>query len=338
MSVLVTGGTGFIGSHTVVELLETGYEVVIIDNLSNSKESVLDSIFRITNKKPIFYKGDIRDSNLLDKIFTENSIDFIIHFAGLKAVEESTRLPLKYYDNNVYGSIILFRAMKKNNIKNIVFSSSATVYGLKNESPLTEDMPTEPINPYGRSKLHIEEILKDIYQSDNSLSIVILRYFNPIGAHPSGLIGENPKDIPNNLMPYILKVAKKELQYLKIFGNDYDTPDGTGIRDYVHVVDLANAHIKALNFIKKNKTNPILEIFNIGNGRGYSVLDLVKTFENKNRIKIPYRIIDRRPGDVAICYSNTSKILNEFNWNPLFSIEDMVKHSWNNKLIKKGGF
>lgn len=322
MKILVTGGTGFIGSHTVVELLEKNYEVIIIDNLCNSKKEVLVSINEITGKEPVFYQGDIRDKKILVDIFQTHNIDSVIHFAGLKAVGESVEKPLEYYHNNVYGSMVLFEVMKQFGVNKIVFSSSATVYGLENESPLTEDMPTNPINPYGRTKLQIEQILNDIYLSDERWRTVILRYFNPIGAHPSGLIGEDPKDTPNNLMPYILKVANKELPKLQIFGNDYDTKDGTGVRDYIHVVDLAQAHLKALEYI--NESNDTAT-FNIGTGKGYSVLEVIKTFEAVNDVEIPYVFTDRRPGDVAECYSNPTKAFQAMGWKATKNLSQMCK-------------
>ena len=325
MSILVTGGTGFIGSHTVVELLGGGYEVIIVDNLSNSDKSVLDSIYKISNKKPIFYHGDIRDKLFLNGVFRKHSIDSVIHFAGLKAVGESLEKPLDYYNNNVYGSIVLFEVMKEFNVKKLVFSSSATVYGSDNKSPLTEDMPLNPINPYGRTKLQIEQILNDYYNSNKTMSVVILRYFNPIGAHSSGLIGENPKGIPNNLMPYILKVSNKKLSHLNVFGDDYDTKDGTGVRDYIHVVDLAKAHIKSLEYCDNHSS---IEAFNIGTGKGYSVLELLNTFENQNNVEIPYKFVERRAGDVDICYSNPTKANNLLNWSVNFSLRKMVFDSY----------
>ena len=306
MKILVTGGTGFIGSHTVVELLNENYEVVIIDNFSNSKPNVVDKIKTITNKEFKFYEGDVCDKDLLQTIFNENKIDAVIHFAGFKAVGESVQKPLMYYRNNLDSTLILCEVMNENNVKNIVFSSSATVYGNPKSLPIKETFPTgETTNPYGTTKVMIERILKDIYISDNSWNIALLRYFNPIGAHKSGLIGENPNDIPNNLMPYIVKVATKELEELKVFGNDYDTVDGTGVRDYIHVVDLAKGHIKALEWVFKNNG---IDAFNLGTGNGYSVLELVNAFKKYNNIDVPYKIVGRREGDIASCYAQDKRM------------------------------
>ena len=301
MKILVTGGTGYIGSHTCVELLNNGYEIVVIDNFSNSKKDVVEKIKEITKKDFIFYEGDVCDSDLLDKVFTENKIDAVIHFAGYKAVGESVAKPLKYYHNNLESTISLLEAMTKYNCKKIAFSSSATVYGKPEKLPIKEDFPLSTTNPYGTTKLMIEDILRDVYKSDNTWSIAILRYFNPIGAHESGLIGENPNDIPNNLMPYIVKVATKELEVLSVFGNDYDTHDGTGVRDYIHVVDLAKGHIKAIEKVMKDQG---LDSYNLGTGIGYSVLDLVNTFEKVNNVKVNYKIVGRRPGDIDACYAD----------------------------------
>ncbi|MGN0974041.1 MAG: UDP-glucose 4-epimerase GalE [Bacilli bacterium] len=326
MKILVTGGCGFIGSHTCVELLDNNYEVVIIDNLSNSKEDVVNKIEKITNKKLKFYKGDVRDKALLEKIFDENKIDAVIHFAGYKAVGESVSKPLMYYHNNLLSTINLCEVMKEKDCKKIVFSSSATVYGKPKSLPIREDFPLSTTNPYGTTKLMIEQILKDLYISDNDWSIAVLRYFNPIGAHESGLIGENPNDIPNNLMPYIVKVATKELPILNVFGNDYDTHDGTGVRDYIHVVDLAKGHIKALEKIDKDKG---IDYYNLGTGTGYSVLDLVNTFQKVNNIEIKYQITDRRPGDIDACYADPTYAKEHLNWKAEKNIEDMCRDAYN---------
>ena len=332
MKILVTGGTGYIGSHTAVELLNSGYEIVIIDNFSNSKSDVLDKIKLITNKDFKFYEGDVCNKDLLRKIFSENKIDAVIHFAGYKAVGESVKKPIMYYRNNIDSTLSLIEVMNEFNCKKIVFSSSATVYGNPTTLPIKEDFPLSTTNPYGSTKLMIENILRDLYISDNDWSIALLRYFNPIGAHISGLIGENPKGIPNNLMPYIVKVANKELNELSIFGNDYDTPDGTGVRDYIHVVDLAKGHIKAIEKILKDKG---IDAYNLGTGIGYSVLDLVTTFEKGNKIKVPYKITDRRPGDIASCYADSSYALEKLNWKAEKGIEEMCRDSYNYILNSK---
>lgn len=327
MQILVTGGTGYIGSHTCVELLNNGYEVIILDNLSNSKIDVLDKIFKITGKKPAFYEGDMIDSKLLEKIFEENKIDAVIDFAAFKAVGESVSKPIEYYKNNVATVLELIATMQKYNCKKLVFSSSATVYGEPEFIPLTEEARTGgTTNPYGTSKLMVEQILKDLYKSDNEWDIAILRYFNPIGAHESGLIGEQPNGIPANLMPYITKVAKGELECLNVFGDDYDTPDGTGIRDYIHVVDLAIGHIKALEKLQKEKKG--LFIYNLGTGKGYSVLEMVKAFEEVNNMKINYRIAPRRAGDIAKCYSDPTKAKEEIGFVAKKTLQDMCKDAW----------
>ena len=326
MKILVTGGTGFIGSHTVCELLDLDYEVVIIDNFSNSKPDVLNKIFEITGKKPIFYEGDVCDKNILNQIFKENDIDAVIHFAGFKAVGESVSKPLMYYRNNIDSTLSLCEVMNEFNCKKLVFSSSATVYGAPERLPLDEDCRLSTTNPYGSTKLYIEGILRDLYTSDNEWSIAILRYFNPIGAHKSGLIGENPNDIPNNLMPYIVKVANKELPILSIFGSDYDTHDGTGVRDYIHVVDLAIGHIKAIEKVSKSTG---CNAYNLGTGNGYSVLDLVNTFARVNNVDVPYKIVERRPGDIDSCYANPDYALKELNWKANKGIEEMCKDAWN---------
>ena len=325
MKILVTGGCGFIGSHTCCELLDNNYEVVVIDNLSNSKEDVIDKIKEITNKNLKFYKGDLCDKELVDKIFKNENIDAVIHFAGLKAVGESVKKPLLYYRNNIDSTLTLLEVMNKYNCKKLVFSSSATVYGNPKTLPIKEDFPLQTTNPYGSTKLYIEGILKDLYNSDNEWSIAVLRYFNPIGAHKSYLIGENPNDIPNNLMPYIVKVATKKLEQLSIFGNDYNTVDGTGVRDYIHVVDLAIGHIKAIELINKEKG---IDFYNLGTGHGYSVLEIVKTFERVNNIKVNYKVTDRRPGDIDACYADCSYALKKLNFKATKTIEEMVKDSY----------
>lgn len=329
MSILVTGGAGYIGSHTVVELLNEGKKVIIIDNFSNSKPEILDSIRKITNKDFKFYEINYLDRNALEKVFEENKdIEAVMNFAGYKAVGESTKKPLEYYTNNISGALVLLETMKKYNVKKFIFSSSATVYGDPEIIPLTESCKTGgTTNPYGTTKLFIEQILKDLYASDNSWNIAILRYFNPIGAHESGLIGEEPQGIPNNLMPYVVRVAAGILPELSIFGNDYNTPDGTGVRDYIHVVDLAKGHIKALEKLEKEKQG--LFIYNLGTGIGYSVLDIVNTFEKANNVKVKYKIVERRPGDIAMCYSNPEKAMKELNWKAEKTLEDMCKDSWN---------
>ena len=326
MKILVTGGCGYIGSHTCVELLEDNYDVVIVDNLSNSKEGVVDKIMKITCKKVKFYKEDVCNYEALDKIFKKEKIEAVIHFAGFKAVGESVSKPLMYYRNNLDSTLTLLEVMSKNNCKKIVFSSSATVYGKPHKLPITEDFPLQTTNPYGSTKLMIEMILKDLYVSDNEWSIAILRYFNPIGAHKSGLIGENPNDIPNNLMPYIVKVACGELECLSVFGNDYDTPDGTGVRDYIHVVDLARGHIKAIQHILNSKG---IDAYNLGTGHGYSVLDLVNTFMKVNDINVKYKITDRRPGDIDACYADPSKARDILGWEANLGIEDMCRDAYN---------
>ena len=325
MKILVTGGCGYIGSHTCCELLENGYDVVIIDNLCNSKEEVVGIIKDITKKDLKFYKGDVCDAELVDKVFNDEKIDAVIHFAGLKAVGESVNKPLLYYRNNIDSTLTLLEVMSKYNCKKIVFSSSATVYGSPDRLPIKEDFPLKTTNPYGSTKLYIEGILKDLYISDPNWSIAILRYFNPIGAHESGLLGENPNDIPNNLMPYIVKVAVGELEQLNIFGDDYDTKDGTGVRDYIHVVDLAKGHIKALDYINSNKG---IDFYNLGTGNGYSVLELVKTFEKVNNVSVNYKIVGRRPGDVASCYADCSYAFKKLGWKAEQNIDNMCKDSY----------
>lgn len=325
MSILVTGGAGFIGSHTVVELLEKGEEIIIVDNFCNSSPDVLDKIKEITNKDFKFYEVDLLNEEKLEKVFKENNIESVIHFAGLKAVGESVAKPIEYYHNNITGTLILLKLMKKYNCKKIVFSSSATVYGNPASLPIKEDFPLSTTNPYGSTKLMIEQILQDVCVADKDFSIAILRYFNPIGAHESGLIGEVPNGIPNNIMPYILKVANGEYEALTVFGNDYNTPDGTGVRDYIHVVDLAKGHLKALDKIREEKG---VKIYNLGTGNGYSVLDLVTNFEKVNGVKVNYKIGARRPGDIAACYADASKAKDELGWVAEKGIEEMCKDAW----------
>jgi len=321
MKILVTGGIGFIGSHTCVELLNDNHQIVVIDNLSNCSIDAVDKIKQITGKDFTFIECDIRDEALLEKIFTENDFDSVIHFAGLKAVGESVRMPLEYFDNNVGGTVTLLEVMKRHNVKRIIFSSSATVYGSPATLPITEEFPLGPVtNPYGRTKLMIEEILKDLWVSDNSWSIILLRYFNPIGAHSSGLLCESPKGTPNNIMPRILNVALKITPYITVFGNDYDTPDGTGVRDYIHVTDLALGHVAALKFLMENNK---VEAFNLGTGTGYSVFDLIHTFIKVNGVEIPYSIEARRPGDIAACYADPDKALRILGWKTTRNLETM---------------
>lgn len=326
MTILVTGGAGFIGSHTVVELQQAGYDVVILDNLYNASEKALDRIEAITGKRAPFYKTDIRDREGLEEIFTKEKIDAVIHFAGLKAVGESVQKPWEYYQNNISGTLILLDVMKKHGVKNIIFSSSSTVYGDPQEIPVTEECPKgECTNPYGWTKSMLEQILTDIQKADTEWNVILLRYFNPIGAHKSGTMGENPNGTPNNLMPYITQVAVGKLKELGVFGDDYDTPDGTGVRDYIHVVDLARGHVKAL---KKIEEQAGLKIYNLGTGKGYSVLDIVKNFEAATGVKIPYAVKPRRAGDIAINYANASKAREELGWVAEYDIKDMCEDSW----------
>lgn len=332
MNILVTGGCGYIGSHTCCELLNKGYRVIIIDNLSNSKKEVINHIESITKKEVVFYEGDVANKELLRKIFTENEINSVIHFAGYKAVGESVKYPLKYYRNNIDSTLSLCEVMSEFNCKKLVFSSSATVYGLPKKLPIKEDFPLSTTNPYGSTKLMIENILRDLYISDNTWHIAILRYFNPIGAHSSGLLGEDPNGIPNNLMPYIVKVATGKLECLSVFGDDYNTKDGTGVRDYIHVVDLALGHICAIE--KINKDTGIFT-YNLGTGQGYSVLELVKTFSRVNDVSVNYKIVGRRAGDIDACYADTSKALNELGWKATKNIEDMCRDSYNFVTLKK---
>ncbi|WP_144393566.1 UDP-glucose 4-epimerase GalE [Pleionea sediminis] len=324
-SVLVTGGTGYIGSHTVIQLIEAGFEVVIIDNLSNSKEVVLDRVESITGVRPIFYPYDIRNFDALRELFDQYDFESVIHFAGLKAVGESTEIPLKYYDNNVSGTVTLCEAMAEAGCKNIVFSSSATVYGDPASVPILENFPTSTTNPYGSSKLMVENILQDLQASDPEWTVFLLRYFNPIGAHKSGTIGEDPRDIPNNLLPYVTQVAVGKLEQLAIFGDDYPTKDGTGVRDYIHVEDLASAHVKAAQQASNFKgTN----IYNLGTGRGYSVLDIVKTFEEVTGQSVNYKISERRPGDIAECWADPSLVAKELGWKAHRELSEMLEDAW----------
>jgi len=327
MAILLPGGAGYIGSHTAVELLEAGKEIIIIDNFSNSSPDVLDKIKQITRKDFKFYEMDYQDREKLEKVFKENNIEAVINFAGYKAVGESVEKPLEYYRNNVVGTLNLLEVMKEFGVEKMVFSSSATVYGSPKTVPITEDMPLSTTNPYGTTKLMIEQILTDVAKADKYFKVAILRYFNPIGAHESGIIGENPNGIPNNLMPYITRVASGKLECLNVFGNDYDTSDGTGVRDYIHVVDLAKGHLKALDRLAKDDTGVF--IYNLGTGNGYSVLDIIHAFEKENGVTIKYKITDRRPGDIATCYANPTKALKELGWKAEKTLEDMVKDAWN---------
>ena len=324
--ILLTGGLGYIGSHTAVELLENGHEIVIVDNLSNSKPETKEKIEKITNKTITFYEGDVRDETLLSKIFENHNISSVIHFAGYKAVGESTKKPIEYYENNIGSTLSLLKVMRKFNVKNLVFSSSATVYGRAKSMPIYEDFKLSASNPYGRTKLFIEEILKDTYNADNTFNIALLRYFNPVGAHESGLIGEDPNGIPNNLMPYITKVATGKLEKLNIFGNDYPTKDGTGVRDYIHVCDLANGHLKA---VEKLMTNPGLVIYNLGTGTGYSVLEIVNTFIDTCKTDVPYQSTDRRPGDIDTCFASCEKAEKELGFKTTRTLKEMCLSSFN---------
>jgi len=333
MKILVTGGLGFIGSHTVVELLDAGYEVVVIDNLSNSNIDVIDKIKAITGKDIIFYQKDVCDLDALEDIFSNHKIDAVIHFAGFKAVGESVREPIMYYENNLVSTLHLCKKMLEHECYNLVFSSSATVYGDPEVLPITEDCKVGgTTNPYGTTKLMIERMLKDICVANEKFTPIVLRYFNPIGAHKSGLIGENPNGIPNNLMPYIVRVADRQLEILSVFGNDYDTHDGTGVRDYIHVVDLAKGHLKAIEKALKSEG---IHYYNLGTGTGYSVLDLVEKFKQVNGVDVPYKIVERRPGDIAACYADPTKALEELGWKAEFGLEDMMRDSYNYILVKK---
>lgn len=322
MRILVTGGTGFIGSHTCVELLDAGYDIVVFDNFYNSKPEVIDTIQTITGKSFPFYEMDMMDKAAMYALFDKHDIDAVIHFAGYKAVGESVEKPLMYYQNNLIGTMNLLEAMQAHNVKKLVFSSSATVYGIPERVPITEDFPLSVTNPYGRTKLMIEDMLRDLYRSDNSWTIVLLRYFNPVGAHKSGLLCEDPNGIPNNLMPRIVDAAIGKTAYLTVFGDDYDTKDGTGVRDYIHVVDLAQGHLKSLEAMVKG---PFIEAVNLGTGKGYSVLEMISTFEAVNNVKVPYKIMERRSGDVAACYADPAKAEAFLNWKAVYNLEDMCK-------------
>ena len=335
MAVLVTGGAGYIGSHTSVELLENGYEVIIVDNLCNSDKIVLDKIKEITNKTPKFYEIDIADKDKLEVVFKENKIDSVIHFAALKAVGESVQKPLEYYSNNLINTLVLLELMKKYDVKKFVFSSSATVYGNPKTCPILENFPLSVTNPYGRTKLMVEDILRDICYSDKSMDVAILRYFNPIGAHKSGKIGEEPSGIPNNIMPYITKVAVGKLPNVNVFGNDYDTLDGTGVRDYIHVVDLANGHVKAL---EKLNQNPGLITYNLGTGNGYSVLQLIEAVKKASGRDIPYKFTERREGDIATCYADPSKARAELGWEAKYELDEMCEDSWRWQFNNPNGY
>lgn len=324
--ILVTGGAGYIGSHTCLCLLENGFDVIVVDNFSNSKPESLERVKKLTGKELVLYEADVCDPVAMKKVFASHHIDAVIHFAGLKAVGESVEKPMAYYYNNVYGTLVLCEAMADAGVKNIVFSSSATVYGLSDDVPFKEEMPTSATNPYGRTKLFIEEILSDLKTADKNWSVTLLRYFNPVGAHESGMIGEDPNGIPNNLMPYISQVAVGRLKQLKVLGNDYPTPDGTGVRDYIHVMDLAEGHVAALNG-PADAENPV--VYNLGTGRGNSVLEVVEAFERINGIKIPYKITDRRAGDVASSYADASKAEKELKWKAKLTLDDMVRDAWN---------
>lgn len=335
MKILVTGGAGFIASHTNVELLNAGYDVVVVDNLVNSSRESVARVEELTGKKISFYEEDLLNEKAIDAIFEKENIDSVIHFAALKAVGESCQIPLRYFDNNLTGTLNLLKVMEKHGVKSIVFSSSATVYGKPESVPIREDFPLSVSNPYGRTKLIIEDMLRDIYKSDNEWDIALLRYFNPIGAHESGMIGENPHGIPNNLLPYVAKVAAGQLECVNVFGDDYDTPDGTGVRDYIHVVDLATGHIKAL---EKLVTHPGLVTYNLGTGVGYSVLDIIKNFEKACGKEIPYKITPRRPGDIDMCYANPAKAKEELGWEATRSIDKMCEDAWRWQTKNPNGY
>lgn len=336
MRILVTGGAGYIGSHTCVELLNAGYEVVILDNLYNSSKKAVDRIEEITGKKVTFYEDDMLDVEAMEKLFSKEQIDCVIHFAGLKAVGESVAKPLEYYKNNIQGTLTLVEAMRKHGCKNIIFSSSATVYGDPAFVPITEECPKgTPTNPYGWTKSMLEQILTDLHTADEEWNVILLRYFNPIGAHKSGMIGEDPKGIPNNLLPYVAQVAIGKLECVGVFGNDYDTPDGTGVRDYIHVVDLALGHVKAID---KIKDNPGVKVYNLGTGNGYSVLDVIKAFSKACGHEVPYQIKPRRPGDIATCYADASLAKRELGWEAQYGIEEMCADSWKWQSMNPNGY
>ncbi|MGN4672839.1 UDP-glucose 4-epimerase GalE [Bacillus cereus group sp. MYBK106-1] len=335
MAILITGGAGYIGSHTCIELLNNNYKIIVVDNLSNSSIESLNRVKEITGKQFEFYKEDVLNCEKMNEIFLENNIEAVIHFAGFKAVGESTKIPLTYYYNNIISTIVLCNVMQKHNVKNFIFSSSATVYGIPKTSPITEEFPLSVTNPYGQTKLMIEQIMRDVAKADDEWSIALLRYFNPFGAHQSGRIGEDPNGIPNNLMPYVTQVAVGKLKELNIFGNDYPTKDGTGVRDYIHVVDLAKGHVKALEKVIKTKG---IEAYNLGTGKGYSVLEMVKAFEKVSGKKIPYKVIGRRPGDVAICFADVSKAKRELGWEAEYGLEEMCVDSWRWQVNNKNGY
>lgn len=337
MAILVTGGAGYIGSHTCVLLLEAGYEIVVLDNFHNSHKEALRRIENLSGKTFKTYVADINDERVLNEVFSQNDIEAVIHFAGLKAVGESNQLPLSYYHTNVSGTIRLCEAMKAAGCRNLVFSSSATVYGSPDSVPIPESAKTFATNPYGRSKLFVEEILRDLHKSQEDFwNITLLRYFNPIGAHPSGLIGEDPNDIPNNLLPYVAQVASGRLPHVNVFGNDYDTPDGTGVRDYIHVMDLALGHIRALEHQARQPSG--LHVFNLGTGKGVSVLEIIEKFRSISGQKIPYQVAARRPGDIAQCYADSSKAYGELNWKSEFNLDDMISHTWNWQSKNPNGY
>ncbi len=335
MAILVTGGAGYIGSHTVVQLLENNQEVVIVDDFSNSDPVVLERIKELTGKDFTFYELNLLEKEKLQDVFEKHAIEAVIHFAGFKAVGESVAEPLMYYHNNITGTLVLLEVMKEFDVKKIVFSSSATVYGMDNEAPFTEDMPTSATNPYGQTKVFIEHILSDMYVADPKWSVILLRYFNPIGAHESGRIGEDPNDIPNNLMPYITQVAVGKLDQLAVFGDDYETHDGTGVRDYIHVIDLAQGHLSALDYALSHTG---VEAVNLGTGEGYSVLDVVHAFQTANDVEIPYKIVERRPGDIAIGYADANKAKEVLGWEAKYSLEDMCRTSWNWQKNNPNGY
>ncbi|GAB6432091.1 MULTISPECIES: UDP-glucose 4-epimerase GalE [Bacillus] len=335
MAILITGGAGYIGSHTCIELLNNNYKIIVVDNLSNSSIESLNRVKEITGKQFEFYKESVLNREKMNEIFLRNNIEAVIHFAGFKAVGESTAIPLTYYYNNIISTIILCDVMQKHNVKKFIFSSSATVYGVPKTSPITEEFPLSVTNPYGQTKLMIEQIMRDVAKADDEWSIALLRYFNPFGAHKSGRIGEDPNGIPNNLMPYVTQVAVGKLKELNIFGNDYPTKDGTGVRDYIHVVDLAKGHVKALEKVLETKG---IEAYNLGTGKGYSVLEMVKAFEKVSGKKIPYKVIGRRPGDVAICFADVSKAKRELGWEAEYGLEEMCVDSWRWQVNNKNGY
>ncbi|MED0935151.1 UDP-glucose 4-epimerase GalE [Bacillus cereus] len=335
MAILITGGAGYIGSHTCIELLNNNYKIIVVDNLSNSSIESLNRVKEITGKQFEFYKESVLNREKMNEIFLRNNIEAVIHFAGFKAVGESTTIPLTYYYNNIISTIILCDVMQKHNVKKFIFSSSATVYGIPKTSPITEEFPLSVTNPYGQTKLMIEQIMHDVAKADGEWSIALLRYFNPFGAHKSGRIGEDPNGVPNNLMPYVTQVAVGKLKELNIFGNDYPTKDGTGVRDYIHVVDLAKGHVKALEKVLETKG---IEAYNLGTGKGYSVLEMVKAFEKVSGKKIPYKVIGRRPGDVAICFADVSKAKRELGWEAEYGLEEMCVDSWRWQVNNKNGY